>query len=287
MVGQRIVVRHLLPDGRATDVLGVCQRWGPATALIQTKSGRVEVDLATIVTGKPVPPRASVRQRVPAHVAERHALVLWPHVETEELGEWVLRSDPAPVGRPLKRANSALALGESGLPLARAAAAVESFYAARGRAALAQVEAGSETDEAFASLGWETVAGGDSHFQVASLATALRAVGDPDVTEPVEVLEDGDRVEVVIGSGTARGRAGFHADWLGLHALDVDPAHRRRGLARAVLAELLDWGGARGATTAWLHVEVDNHAALALYEPLGFRTHHSLRYRTPQGGWPQ
>ena len=28
VVGQRVVVRHLLPDGRATDVLGTCTAWG-------------------------------------------------------------------------------------------------------------------------------------------------------------------------------------------------------------------------------------------------------------------
>ncbi|MGN0064625.1 MAG: GNAT family N-acetyltransferase [Nocardioides sp.] len=251
--------------------------------MLQTDRGTVEVPLATIVTGKPVPPRASVRQRVPAHVAERHALALWPHVETAVLGEWVLRCDPAPVGRPLKRANSALALGDSGLEPAEAAEAVQAFYAARGRPAMAQVEAGSATEEALTTLGWQPVPGGDSHFQVASLATALRASRGPAPVEEVHLAVDGDRVEVVVGDGVARGRAGFHEDWLGLHGVEVDPAHRRRGLARAVVAELLDWGGSLGATTAWLHVEVDNDAALALYGPLGFRTHHSLRYLTPAG----
>ena len=58
------------------------------------------------------------------------------------LGEWELRTDPAPVGRLLKRANSCLAFGDPGLPLAEAAGVVRDFYAARGRDALAQVELG-------------------------------------------------------------------------------------------------------------------------------------------------
>ena len=49
-------------------------------------------------------------------------------------------------------------------------------------------------------------------------------------------------------------------------------------LIALVLAGLLDWAAARGATTAWLHVEVDNGPALGLYERAGFRTHHSLAY---------
>ena len=67
-------------------------------------------------------------------------------------------------------------------------------------------------------------------------------------------------------------------DWLLVESLVVDPAHRRRGLATAVLAEVLDWGASLGATTALLHVETDNAGAIALYEQHGFTTHHTNRY---------
>ena len=67
-------------------------------------------------------------------------------------------------------------------------------------------------------------------------------------------------------------------DWLGLHGLAVDPAYRRRGLATAVVAALLERGAEQGASTAWLHVETDNASALALYEGLGFAVHHTCRY---------
>ena len=52
----------------------------------------------------------------------------------------------------------------------------------------------------------------------------------------------------------------------------------RSGLATDTIAELLDWGASRGARTAWLHVESDNEAGLALYDRLGFRAHHLNRY---------
>ena len=67
-------------------------------------------------------------------------------------------------------------------------------------------------------------------------------------------------------------------DWLLVEGLEVDPAHRRRGLATAVLAEVLDWGASQGARTALLHVETANTGAAALYDRLGFRTHHTNRY---------
>jgi ribosomal protein S18 acetylase RimI-like enzyme len=46
------------------------------------------------------------------------------------------------------------------------------------------------------------------------------------------------------------------------------------------MAGLLEWAAERGATTAYLQVRGDNPAALALYERLGFRTHHGYRYLT-------
>jgi N-acetylglutamate synthase len=282
VVGQRVVVRHLLPDGRATDVLGVCTAWGEDSLTVESDHGPVVVARADLVTGKPVPPRASVRARVTPRDAEVHGLVLWPRVDTEPVGEWLLRTDPAPAERLFKRANSCLAMGDPGLPLAEAEARVREFYTSRGRPALVQVEQDSAAEEHFVASGWAPLPGGDTLFQVASLAQVARRLPRP--PEDTLVSEDGPRVLVELpgeaGEVRARGRAAVDGDWLGLHALATNPAHRRRGLARAVLADLVDWGAARGATTAWLHVETDNVLGLALYDSLGFRTHHRCRYLT-------
>ena len=87
VVGRRIVVRHLLPDGRASDVLGVCTAWDEASLTIDRDGhGPVVISLSTVVTGKPVPPRASVRARVGAAAVERHVEALWSRVTTEPLG---------------------------------------------------------------------------------------------------------------------------------------------------------------------------------------------------------
>src|SRR6185312_10290362 len=45
--------------------------------------------------------------------------------------------------------------------------------------------------------------------------------------------------------------------------------HRRRGIARAMLAELFAWGRELGCTEAWLGTELDNIAANGLYR--GYR----------------
>jgi len=287
VVGSRVVVRRVLPGetgpsgGPAmTDVLGVCTAWGEGRCVIAPEDGEpVEIRLSDIVSGKPVPPRPSVRHRVSARAAEEHTQGLWRHLETEPLGEWVLRTYPSPSERLIKRANSCLAMGDPGVGLDEALERVRAFYGDRDRPVLAQVEHGSEVDEALTRAGWRPVPGGDAHFLIASLARALRVArsGNRPGSE-ARVVEDGDRVLVELGGGAAVGRASLDGDWLGLHALAVDESERRRGLGTAVVAELLDWGGERGATTAWLHVEVDNEAGLALYEGLGFTRHHTCRY---------
>jgi ribosomal protein S18 acetylase RimI-like enzyme len=283
VVGQRVVVRHLLPDGRATDVVGTCTSWGDDVVTIESDRGSVEVAVADIVTGKPVPPRASVRDRVSARDAELHGLSVFPGLETEALGEWILRSDPAPGERLFKRANSALAIGRPDRPFPDAVTAVTAFYAERDRPVLVQVEQESMTEHSLRIAGWRPLESGDTHFQVASTATVARALPSP--PDAVRTTESGDLVlaELLDDSGAviARGRAAIDDDWLALHALATRPDHRRRGLGRQVLAELLDWGVVRGARTAWLHVETDNAPALAFYESLGFRTHHSCRYLVP------
>jgi ribosomal protein S18 acetylase RimI-like enzyme len=288
VVVRRLVAGEIGPSGgpAMTDVLGVCLAWGPDVCVVRPESGRpVEISLDDIVAGKPVPPRASVRQRVSPRDSERHSLPMWPHVERRALGEWELRTDPAPVGRLLKRANSCLAIGDPGVPVADAAAQVVSFYVARQRDALAQVVLGSETEQALARLGWRAVPGGDSHFLVTSVAMALRLVprdGD------VELEEDGPRARVVrrvAGQGIGSARAALDGDWLGIHSLGVEPHHRGYGHASAMTAALLEWGAEHGATTVWLHVETDNVPALAMYDKLGFAVHHSCRYLTaPTGG---
>lgn len=281
VVGQRVVVRRVLPGetgpsgGPAlTDLLGICESWTATTASIRAEDGTlVEIAVADIVSGKPVPPRPSVRHRVPVRDAESHAAPFWPGVLRTPLGEWELRTEPDPEGRLRKRANSCLAIGDPGTDVAAAAAAVEQFYAAAGRPALVQVEADSDLEQQLRGLGWSP-APGDSLFLLGSLSRALRALGSAPMTATVAV--DGPRLTATVPGGTAR--AAVDGDWLGVHDLLVDPDRRRQGLATDLVRTLLDLGAERGATHLWLHVEVENTAALAFYERLGLVEHHGCRY---------
>jgi ribosomal-protein-alanine N-acetyltransferase len=70
--------------------------------------------------------------------------------------------------------------------------------------------------------------------------------------------------------------AGYLLAWLGdeeahLGNLAVAPAHRRSGVARAMVEDLLAAARERGSRTVTLEVRVGNFAAQALYRTLGFR----------------
>lgn len=282
---RRLVHGETGPTGgpAMTDLLGECLAWTATTATVRTAAGEVvEIAVGDIVSGKPVPPRPSVRHRVSVADAEAHTLALSTDLETEALGAWRLRSERSPAGRLRRRLNSCLAVGDPGVPLAEAAAAVARFYDDRERPTYLHVELDGDHERTMRSQGWLVDRGGDAEFQLASIARVRRTLRAPD--HPVAVSATGGQVTVTVGDDSgpvAEGAAALDGDWLGIHGLMVDPERRRRGLALTVMAALLEWGAEQGATTAWLHVEVTNGPALALYDRLGFTTHHVMRYLVP------
>lgn len=110
-----------------------------------------------------------------------------------------------------------------------------------------------------------------------------RSFGDPwgnDVRSLIHITEATPRHRARIVTTTDdRGRSmasGFaitgHAGGVGyLQRLAVDPATRRRGIARSLVDDSLRWMKRRGAHTAMVNTGFDNIAALHLYESAGFR----------------
>jgi len=151
-VGKRVSVRrrteHAAKGEKFTDTIGVLTSWDDGVLLITRRDGEnVRIAENVLVAGKVVPAARARRRGPAASYAElaRVAARAWQPVERERLGEWELRA----ASGFTRRANSALPLGDPGVPLDDALAAVRRWYAARGLPAYVQAATGGEgTEEA-------------------------------------------------------------------------------------------------------------------------------------------
>ncbi|WP_348532793.1 GNAT family N-acetyltransferase [Kitasatospora sp. MAP5-34] len=263
-----------------------------------------------LVAGKTVPLFPARRGPAPTAAPvelQRLAARCWPAVEQQRLGDWTLRASAGFT----QRANSAQALGDPGLPLPEALAAVRAWYAARGLPTLVEVTTPgspaeldlltprqSPTDvrtgplaplvklgSGYRSVRLARTAGPDwlSHYR--------RSAGSsPEAEEAArKVLHGGASVwfaTVPAPDGAAPlaiGRCAVDGPWAYFSAIETAPDARRTGLATTVMAVLAARAAEEGATGGCLQVEAENTAAAALYDRLGFTTSHTYHYaRLPQ-----
>lgn len=240
----------------------------------------------------------------------------WPALESRRLGGWVLRAS----GGFTNRANAALTFADSGRSIDDALDEAADWYAERGlplkvvrTGPLGFDVTRGEDPVAAAALDRGCRAHSAAHVMVAPtarvlqrcsevdlglvhLATALPAawltaygrsrVLFPGASEQVLTGSPGqvfawlEPREHEIGDVWAIGRLGITEGWGGLAAVWVDPARRRSGTGRRITAALVRAATQRGLKRLHLQVEVDNTAAIALYEALGFERHHDYVYLT-------
>lgn len=275
-----------------TEVVGVVLSRSPEALVLRRRDGSVaEVEVAAIAAGRVVPPGPA--RRIGVADLEAIAAAGWRAIETESLGQWLLRAS----GGFTARANSALALGDPGLPLDDAVSAVESWYGARSLPARIQAVDRGDLEELLAARGWTGT--GVNDVMTAEIAHVLRPLagadgppvridGSPDAAwlagyrtangplPPVaaQVLANHPLVAFLSIGGDAIARVVVDGRWAGLFAVEVAPHARRRGLGRAISAAALRWATGEGARRAYLQVAAGNDAAHALYEQLGFAVHH-------------
>jgi N-acetylglutamate synthase len=239
----------------------------------------------------------------------------WRAPEETRLGGWLLRAAGGFTGR----ANSALATGDPGVPLAEAAAEVCRWYAARGLPALVSVAYplggpdASPVGRFLAGRGWP-VRSGPATVMTAASAAVADATADAAAVVRVDLDTEPDESWLALyrfrgqplppiarrlllsapwqrfasvreaGRTIAVGRMAVADGWAGLTAVEVDPAHRRRGLGRAVTGALAAAAADRGAANLYLQVLDNNAAARTLYRRAGFADHHGYHYRIAPDG---
>lgn len=229
-----------------------------------------------------------------------------PPLETERLGGWLLRAADGYTGR----ANSVLPLGDPGLPLASAVDHVCRWYAARGIPPLLQLPHPIGADPLASELGTELVARGARPF----LQTFIMTRATPDVVVPAEggvrvtatdeatsdwwaassprSLEHRETLARILAlvpdavyltayldeQPVGHARLAFTRGWSGIFDIHTEPAARRQGVARALLAAADDAAREARIPLQYLQVALENTPAVRLYDALGWRVHHEYHY---------
>ncbi len=322
-MGRRVVLRHLLPDGRATDVLGQLVAWDDSAgyARVATSRGEVRVPLADILMGKAVPPPPAPRPRRTLSVSAMQDVMAdgWQPLERADHGGWRLRAAEGFTGR----ANSVLPLGDPPGAVPEAVDHVEGWYAERslpGRFCVPWPLGSGPGDPAYGTDPLErelvrrgyvldtptlvmtaplTGESGERQPADERLRVDVRATPDAAWLElyhyrgqelppvAVRVLTNAAQPAFVSlregGRAVAVARGAISRGWAGVTAVEVAPDRRRLGLGTQVMAALSDWARQQGATASYLQVARANAGAVALYERLGYVPHSGYHYRIQPG----
>jgi N-acetylglutamate synthase len=216
LIGRRVVVRHRVGD-KQTDAVGELSADG-ADLVVQTRRGPVRVARSAVTAVRAIPPAPPRRASLTA-IARLEELCAdaWPAFVDERLGAWRLRATGGFTGR----ANSALAVGDPGVPTEAALAAVRRFADRHGIAPRVQAPVGSPWDKAVAAQGWVLdvghAAGSVVSVQVADLdkvavgRAAGRTAGEPNATSAAGRAA-GKPTDTPAAGGEASGDAGHSPD---------------------------------------------------------------------------
>lgn len=296
-IGKRVTIRLREPGGGFRDIVGILQN---ERELINSKSKLISFspdEIAIWREIKPLPDLAGKGAPLSLRIIELEKLsdLTWPALEIIEYGEWRLRiSDGFSM-----RANSVLPNGEPPIDLASAVDEVTSIYRENNLKPTFSIPLPifDELDRYLEQRGWNIKI--DANFLIRDIG-AIEVSGHPQFSieildypskEWLEVNSDQPLEKIMrryparygaIKSGEeviAVGRIATLGSWSIVTRLFVNPSFRGKGLAKALMNNLLSAAVTDGATKVALQVDNENGAALALYQSMGFTTHHKFVYR--------
>ena len=246
---------------------------------------------------KPLPDLAGKGAPLSQRIIELEKLsdLTWPAQEIVEYGKWRLRiSDGFSM-----RANSVLPIGEPPIDLASAVDEITHIYREKKLKPTFSIPLPifDELDRYLEQHGWNIKI--DANFLIRDIG-AIEVSSDPQFS--IEILDypseewletNSDQpLEKIMRRYPARygavkigeqviavGRIATLGSWSIVTRLFVNPSFRGKGVAKNLMNNLLSAAVSDGATKVALQVDNENGAALALYQSMGFTTHHKFVYR--------
>ncbi len=305
-IGSRVSMLIRDDDGSHREMLG---RLLTLSSILKRDASEVTFDPTQVISWRVVPEQ-TVRRPTSHRIREieRAANTTWPSVEVVIQGSWELRASSGFT----QRANSVLPLGRPpfGEPSGELTAALKDvvdFYRGRNLIPRFQVPLPSyqALDMALDEEGWQsTLAVSVQICDLLVLASApeheveitplpgdewLKLYQRPLGRDGLAVLTGGSPFFATIRKAdpttgeyvvAAIGRGAAFEGWCGITAIRTAAQFQRQGLAKSIVRALAQQATANGASRAFLQVSADNDPALALYQRLGFREHHTYSYRS-------
>ncbi len=305
-IGSRVSMLIREDDGSHREMLG---RLLTLSSILKKDASEVTFAPTQVISWRVVPEQ-TVRRPTSHRIREieRAANATWPSVEVVIQGGWELRASSGftqransvlPVGRP--------PFGEPSGELTAALKDVVDFYRSRNLIPRFQVPLPSyqALDMALDEEGWQsTLAVSVQICDLLALASSpeheveiaplpgdewLALQERPLGRDGLAVLTGGSPFFATIREAdpttgeyvvAAIGRGAAFEGWCGITAIRTAAQFQRQGLAKSIVRALAQQAARNGASRAFLQVSADNDAALALYQRLGFREHHTYNYRS-------
>jgi len=302
-MGKRVTIRLHEPSGGYRDIVGILQS---ERHLINSKSETIYFspdEIAIWREIKPLPDLAGKGAPLSQRILELEKLsdLTWPAERVMDFGKWRLRiSDGFTM-----RANSVLPLGagpigEPPIDLEGAVEEVINIYRENKLTPTFAIPLPiyEELDQYLDRTGWSLKFAGN--FMVRDIGESEFAGNDEFTYEVLDSpskpwlkIQSDEPLENLMNRYPARygaikigeqivavGRIATSGTWSIVTRLFVEPSFRGKGVAKFLMNSLLAAASSDGATKVGLQVDDDNASALALYESMGFRTHHKFVYRT-------
>ncbi len=302
-IGKRVTIRLHEPSGGYKDIVGILQS---DNHLINSKAESIFFspdEIAIWREIKPQPDLAGKGAPLSQRILELEKLsdLTWPADRVIDFGKWRLRiSDGFTM-----RANSALPLGagpigEPPIDIEGAVNEVINIYRENKLTPTFTVALPiyEELDLYLDKTGWskkvtanflirdigEREFADNKEFTCEVLDFPTKSWLEIQSDQPLEnlmtryparygAIKNGDQIVAV-------GRIATYGTWSIVTRLFVEPTFRGKGVAKFLMNNLLAAARSDGATKVGLQVDEENASALALYESMGFRTHHKFVYRS-------